>query len=469
MSAVAKILILDANAGAARELAELLASERIESHRVATLAEALAAVDGHACDVVISDLTAAGTTTGPELVRALCQRYPEVPVILVTAEASVEQAIDALRAGALDLLYRPLNRDQIVFVIHKALALIGRQKEYSRPLGGAEQTVFGESPGIREACATMRRAASSTATVLIRGESGTGKELFARAIHESSDRAGKPFVKIDCASLPENLLESELFGYEKGAFTGALARKPGRVELADGGTLFLDEIGELHGSLQAKLLRLLQDRELEHLGGTRVIKVDVRVVTATHRDLEAMAERGQFRQDLFYRLNVIPLWLPPLRARRSDIDPLAKHFCAQFGAANAKPNTRLDDGALRVLREQRWPGNIRQLENFIERLVVLSDDVVLGKEQVRGELSRHARFTTQRIAEAPVNAAVPAPLSEPGPISHVAPLDSELRVAERKALVRALKHADGNRSRAARMLGVSRSTLYVKLQEHDLV
>jgi two-component system response regulator AtoC len=378
------------------------------------------------------------------------------------------------------LLYRPLNREQIIFVIHKALTVAGRQHEHSQPPSDAKQTVFGDSHGIQEACATMRRAAASNATVLIRGESGTGKELFARAIHELSSRTAKPFVKIDCTSLPENLLESELFGYEKGAFTGALTKKPGRVELADGGTLFLDEIGELCASLQAKLLRLLQDREIERLGGTRVVKVDVRVLAATHRDLEAMTERGQFRQDLFYRLNVIPLWLPPLRARRADIEPLAKHFCARFAAANAKPNARLDARALAVLREQRWPGNIRQLHNFIERLGVLSDDVVLGEDQVRAELSRHARFTTQRIAETGANAATTAepaapstptlaPHSEAVPTSHVGPLDSELRVAEKKALVRALKHAEGNRSRAARMLGVSRSTLYVKLQEHDLV
>jgi two-component system response regulator AtoC len=464
-----KVLIVDADAARAEELRALLAAEHIDSHRVSTLAEALDAVDGQACDVVISELALPGAG-GPELVRAVCERYPEIPVVLTTSEGSAEQGLESLRAGALDLVFRPLRREQLIFVLQKAIATADRRTEHSAPSSVREQTVFGESSSIQHACATMQRAAASLATVLVRGESGTGKELFARAIHDLSARSKQPFVKIDCASLPENLLESELFGYERGAFTGAVAKKPGRVELAERGTLFLDEIGELSGSLQGKLLRLLQDREFERLGGTRVVKVDVRVVAATHRDLETMTERGEFRQDLFYRLNVIPLWLPPLRARRSDIDQLALHFCARFAAANRKPGLELDASALAALREQRWPGNIRQLQNFIERLVVLSDGPVLEETHVREELSRHVRFTTQAGTNRGTGAGIaPASIEPETPSSHVAPLESELRAAERRALVKALKHTGGNRTRAARMLGVSRSTLYVKLQEHDLV
>jgi two-component system response regulator AtoC len=324
---------------------------------------------------------------------------------------------------------------------------------------------------MKDAMAVLQRAAPGNATVLIRGESGTGKDLVARALHDLSARASQPFVKIDCASLPEALLESELFGYEKGAFTGAVARKPGRVELAERGTLFLDEIGELTAPLQAKLLRLLQDRELERLGGTKTIKVDVRVVAATHRDLETMVERGQFRQDLFYRLNVVPLWLPPLRARRDDIELLARHFCKVFGAANGKPDIALQPEALRALRGQRWPGNVRQLQNFMERLVVLADGPNLGEDSIRAELSRQVRFVTQpgTSGGARLARSIATQVDVPGAASVVGPLDAELRVAEKKAIERALRHAGGNRSLAARLLGVSRSTLYAKLEEHGLL
>ena len=343
---------------------------------------------------------------------------------------------------------------------------------------------------MRQVYATLERAAQGTATVLVRGESGTGKELAARAIHDASPRCSKPFVKIDCASLPENLLESELFGYEKGAFTGATARKPGRAELADKGTLFLDEIGELTLPLQAKLLRLLQDRIIERLGGTKTIPLDVRVVAATHRDLESMVERQQFRLDLFYRLNVVPLWLPPLRARREDIDVLVEHFCRQLGRANGKPNITVDKDAVRALRGQRWPGNVRQLQNLIERLVVLSPGPVITEADVRGEVSRQVSFATQPgsavglaatalaaapalRAPAPINNEAttvdPAPVFEPTVAQPVLPLDQEVRSAEKRALERALTVAKQNRSLAARLLGVSRSTLYSKLEEHGLL
>src|ERR1700687_1658062 len=223
---------------------------------------------------------------------------------------------------------------------------------------------------MHEVIEPIRRASGGNATVLIRGESGTGKELAARMIHRQSARATGPLIKVQCAALPESLLESELFGYEKGAFTGAACRKPGRVELAQGGTLFLDEIGDLTPMVQVKLLRLLQDREFEPLGGTRSRQADVRFIAATHRDLEAMMAKGEFREDLFYRLNVIPIWLPPLRARPEDAGLLARHFCAVFSAHHQKPETSLDPTALGALRAQKWPGNVRQLQNFIERLVI---------------------------------------------------------------------------------------------------
>jgi two-component system, NtrC family, response regulator AtoC len=299
--------------------------------------------------------------------------------------------------------------------------------------------------------------------VLLRGESGTGKELVARALHAASPRAAGPFVKIHCAALPDSLLESELFGYEKGAFTGATQRKLGRVELARGGTLFLDEIGDVTPATQVKLLRLLQDRCFERLGGGAEIAADVRIVTATHRDLESMIGQGTFREDLFYRFNVITIWLPPLRARRDDVALLARHFVESLARDNAKPELTLESEAVEHLAAQRWPGNVRQLRNLIERLVVLGDGRSITLEQTRRELSQSTQFVTQATGGLIESLTGSRGISEP-----VIPLSEELRAAERRAITRALEHTKGNRTLAARLLGVSRATLYNKLDEHGL-
>jgi two-component system response regulator AtoC len=308
------------------------------------------------------------------------------------------------------------------------------------------------SQAMKSVSTLVERAAKGTATVLLRGESGTGKELVARAIHEASPRHEGPFVKIHCAALPDALLESELFGYEKGAFTGATCRKPGRIELAHGGTLFLDEIGDVSPSTQVKLLRVVQERELERLGGTQTVKVDVRFVAATHRDLEAMIAAGDFREDLFYRLAVIPIRLPPLRERREEIAPLVANFCATLGPANAKPGVRFDREALALLEAAAWPGNVRQLQNFVERLIVLSETDTMTATDVRRELAAGA-------------AAVIAP---PSVAQTHDTLEAGRRAAERDALQRALTNAGGNRQIAARLLGVSRRTLYYKLAQYGL-
>jgi two-component system response regulator AtoC len=291
------------------------------------------------------------------------------------------------------------------------------------------------------------RAAASTATVLLRGESGTGKEVAARALHGLGPRATGPFVRVHCAALPDSLLESELFGYEKGAFTGAVTRKPGRVEIAEGGTLFLDEIGDVTPAIQVKLLRLLQEREYERLGSVSTLRADVRFVAATHRDLEAMIGCGEFREDLYYRLSVLPIWLPPLREREDDVRALAQFFCEEQATACGRPDTRLDPKALDVLQSHSWPGNVRQLQNFIGRLVLLSDGPVLRDSDVLRELSRGAPISATRGA-----GGLPSRLQE------------QRREAERGALKAALHEAGGNRARAARLLGVSRRTLYNKLE-----
>ena len=325
----------------------------------------------------------------------------------------------------------------------------------------------------------VRRAAPGNATVLLRGESGTGKDVVAHAIHEQSSRRDRPFVKVHCAGLPDTLLESELFGYERGAFTGAVSRKPGRVELAENGTLFLDEIGDITLSMQVKLLRLLQDRAYERLGGSETLATDVRFIAATHRDLDRMIGRGEFREDLFYRLNVVTIWLPSLRARREDIEPLAHAFCARFARENHKPSMNLSSDAVEYLRVQRWPGNVRQLQNFIERLVVLCDGPTVGIEDVKREITDHGPFSTQTLGKqsTPAEESAGESIAERSVSQHgvqtgdsgfPSPLADHLRAAERTALLRALEHTGGSRSRAARILGIGRTTLYNKLVEHGL-
>jgi two-component system response regulator AtoC len=301
----------------------------------------------------------------------------------------------------------------------------------------------------------ITRASQGSATVLIQGESGTGKELAARAIHDLGSRRTGPFVAIHCAALPDALLESELFGYERGAFTGAVCRKPGRLELADRGTLFLDEIAEVSPQVQVKLLRVLQERCFERLGGTETVHIDVRVVAATHRDLESMVRAATFREDLYYRLNVIPIWLPPLRQRSEDVEALATLFAQELGPRNQKTGIRIERAAIDLLRAQPWPGNIRELHNFVERLILLSDGPSLTVADVERELARKPLLAQGQ----------PAPLSS-GP--ETGTLDQRVREAEREAVRLALERTAGNRTRAARLLGVSRRTLHTKLVDYDL-
>ena len=463
MEPAAPVLIVGSDPELGSALSDLLAGASIGATLVGTGAEALRALDGRPFNVLITAFELPDMP-GSGLLRAVADRWPGMPVVFA-GNATAAQAVEALRAGATDVLLPPFVSDEVGFVVQKSLTVVARRADASAapgPIGTG--SMLGDSPAMREVYSVLKRAAPLDATVLVRGESGTGKELVARAIHQMSPRSAAPLVKIDCASLPENLLESELFGYEKGAFTGAVGRKPGRVELAEGGTLFLDEIGEVPVSLQAKLLRVLQDREFERLGGTKTLKANVRIVAATHRDLETMITHREFRQDLFYRLHVVPIWLTPLRTRREDIDVLATHFCTSFAAAHGKPGLTLAPDALRALRTQRWPGNVRQLQNFIERLVVLSDAPTLGDAEVRGELGRAVRLSTQ-----PASSGAGTAVGRATGTSTIGPLDVKVREVERRALVRALDRSAGNRALAARLLDVSRSTLYAKLEEYGLL
>jgi two-component system response regulator AtoC len=444
----ATVLLVDDDPAVGKVLAALLTQDGIEARHALSGEEALRLLATLPIDVVVTDLRMPGMD-GMQLLAELGKAYADVPVIMVTAHGNVPLAVEAMKAGAVDFVLKPFQRDEILYAVRKAL--VRAKHEAATPEAPGGSGFVGSSSAMSEAYALIRRAAAGTATVLLRGESGTGKELAARSIHDQSPRKAGPFVKIHCAALPDALLESELFGYEKGAFTGAANRKPGRVELAAGGTLFLDEIGDITPAMQVKLLRLLQDREFERLGSTQTLKVDVRFVTATHQPLEELVKKREFREDLFYRLNVVPIFLPPLRDRQGDLGPLATHFCKTLGAANGKPALTADPEALALLSAQSWPGNVRQLQNFIERLVVLTDGPTLSRADVARELSRTPGAATQSPAAAPEQPA--------------GTLDGKRREVEKEAVKDALARAGNNRTLAARILGVSRRTLYNKLEE----
>jgi DNA-binding NtrC family response regulator len=451
-------LVVDPNATRAATVTQALERAGQTPRRVPDAEAALSLLQSELYDLAIVHPAGGADGTLSSLLGDLAARSSELPVVVLVERDDETTASEALRAGATDVLTLPISAEEIAFVASKALS--GAASGAARPPRGPSHasTLLGESEGMRKLRDLIKRTASGTATTLIRGETGTGKELVARAVHALSPRKDRPFVKIDCASLPDTLLESELFGYERGAFTGAVARKIGRVELAERGTIFLDEIGEISLVLQAKLLRLLQDREFERLGSRTTQRIDVRFVLATHRDLDAMVENGTFRHDLFQRFNVVTLWIPPLRARRDDIEVLAREFTKRFGAENDKKNIELTTEAVRVLRSQRWPGNVRQLENFIERLVVLADGNKITAADVEREFVQKPEFQTQRTDGAFANTTE----QDGGPPQELA---EAVRKAEKAALLAALKRAAGNRSVAARVLGVSRATLYNKLKE----
>ncbi len=445
------LLVVDDDPAVSRILCALLEQEGKEAVHVGSAEAGLAKLESQPVDVVITDLKMPGMD-GMAFLETVRRRWPDIPVLMLTAHGTVPLAVEAMRHGAADFILKPFDRDELLFAVKKALA--ARPKEAPPPrLEPADTEGFvGAGPAMEAVRETLARAARGMATVLIRGETGTGKEVAARALHRASPRRDGPFVKVHCGALPDTLLESELFGYEKGAFTGATHRKPGRVDLAQGGTLFLDEIGDASPVIQLKLLRLLQDREYERLGGTETLKADVRFVAATHRDLESLVASGAFREDLFYRLNVVPIFLPPLRDRPGEVRVLAQHFCGHFAAANERPEMHLSDEALALLEAQPWPGNVRELENFVERLVVLSDGPEIGAADVRRELERRP----------PVSAAV----SEAGAADGT--LEARRKEGEKEAILEALRRAGNNKTLAARILGVSRRTLYNKLAQYGI-
>lgn len=431
-----------------RRLLEISLGE--EGHTVQVVEDAetgLKALRKDTVDLVVTDLKLPGMN-GLDFLQEAKKLNPAVPVVVMTAYGSVETAVEAMKAGASDYVLKPFTMAEMKLVINKELD-VQRVREENRSLREALgkryhfQNIIARSARMQEVLALVERVAPTNSTVLIGGESGVGKDLIARAIHQNSRRASGPFVKVNSTAIPDTLFESELFGFEKGAFTGALASKPGKFELADKGTLFLDEIGDVPAPIQVKLLRVLQEREFERLGGTRTLKVDVRLLAATNRDLRAALEQGTFREDLYYRLNVVPIDIPPLREHKEDIPDLVNHFLVRFARDNAREITGITPAALKSLMDYHWPGNVRQLENTIERAVALSSGPVLDAGDIHLD-TLHARASAS---------------SGPGFL----PEGMTLEQWEDEMIREALRRAGGNKSQAARLLGLSRNALRYRL------
>ncbi|WP_163996782.1 sigma-54-dependent transcriptional regulator [Pyxidicoccus caerfyrddinensis] len=390
---------------------------------------------------------------GQELLRAARAIRPDVEVVLMTAYGTVETAVAAMKDGAYDFITKPLKRHALVKAIQKALekrALVAENQSLKAKLAemnaAGGRSMVGQSPAFRAMLDTIRQAAPSTATVLLLGESGTGKELAARSVHEYSNRAKGPFIAVNCGALPENILEAELFGVERGAFTGAVARREGRFERASGGTLFLDEVGEMPLSAQVKLLRALAEGEIERLGGTQTVKVDVRLVAATNKDLQKEVAEGRFREDLYYRLNVVEIRVPALASRREDIPLLADAFLRRFAAKNGKVLRGFSQDALNVLENYAWPGNVRELEHAVERAVVLARGDVLEASDLPESVRK-------------------GPLGSAGQL--VIPIGTPMEEVERRVIHETLRHTRGDKTLAARLLGIAARTIYRKLEREQ--
>ncbi len=371
---MAHVLIVDDELNIRRVLAAMLKRDGYDVTTAADGEQALAVLQRTPIHVVVTDLVMP-RLGGMELLARVRAEYPDIPVILITAHGTVDSAVAALKAGAFDYVTKPFEQEELRKVIAKAVRAndLERRNLHEGASEGDRPPMVGISPAMRAIYDMVARVADSPSTVLITGESGTGKELIARALQRGSSRRDKPLIKVNCAAIPKDLVESELFGYQKGAFTGAVGDKPGRFELADGGTLFLDEIGEIPVEIQVKLLRALQESEFERVGGIKTLKVDVRLIAATNRDLKALIAEGRFREDLYYRLAVVPIALPPLRERREDIPLLVRHFIEKYDRRLGKKVEGIDDDALQLLVDYAWPGNIRELENLMERSVLFAD------------------------------------------------------------------------------------------------
>ncbi len=451
-----KVLVVDDEANLRKVLAAMLRKSGYDVSVAADGEQGLAEFEKNGADIVVTDLVMP-KVGGMEILRTVNAARPDVPVIIITAHGTVDSAVEAIKLGAFDYITKPFDQAEIQAVIAKAAKTHESAQKWIKPDGGkGRHAIIGASPQMAEIFKIIEKVADTPSTVLITGESGTGKELIATALHEGSSRRDKPLIKINCAAIPKDLMESELFGYERGAFTGAVTSKPGRFELADGGTLFLDEIAEIPVEMQVKLLRALQESEFERVGGIKTVRVDVRLIAATNRDLKAEIEAGRFRKDLYYRLNVVPIVLPPLRERKSDIPMLAQHFIDKYNRKLNKKIEGISDDALALLQAYPWPGNIRELENLMERVLLFADG---------------PQITTRDLPEPVKSGSVPAddkkdvPPAEGSLKDIVRQKSAEL---EKDLIQKALAETGGNVTRAAKLLQISRKSLQTKMKEFGL-
>jgi len=463
---VAHILIVDDENNIRRVLAAMLKREGYEVTTAADGEQALAVLQKASVSVVVTDLVMP-RVGGMDLLKRVVSDWPDVPVILITAHGSVDSAVAALKAGAFDYVTKPFDQEELKKVIEKAARAhdLERQNLHA-PAEATGSPLVGASPAMKAIHEMVARVADSPSTILITGESGTGKGLIAQELHRLSSRREKALIKVNCAAIPKDLVESELFGYEKGAFTGAVGSKPGRFELADGGTLFLDEIGEIPGEIQVKLLRALQESEFERVGGIRTLRVDVRLIAATNRDLKALIAEGRFREDLFYRLAVVPMELPPLRDRREDIPVLVAHFIEKFNRRLGKKVDGVDPEAMQLLQSYGWPGNIRELENLMERSVLFADGPIVEASQLPDGLREKAPGAPVQVAS--VGPLAAAAVTSPAGASMKEIVRQAQAELERELIARALEETGGNVTRAAKRLQISRKSLQVKMKDLGL-
>jgi DNA-binding NtrC family response regulator len=456
----AQILIADDDEVSCQLFAETLEDDGYRVKKVGSGDQALTSLAEDHFDLLITDVRMPGSS-GLEVTRRAHAEYPSLPVIVMTAFGSIETAVEAIHEGAFDFISKPMNLAELRNAVSKALAQRVLQRRPGKAEGEGEESshqqpskIIGKTPAMLEVYKIVARVAPTKSTVLILGESGTGKEIIARAIHEHSPRATRPFIAVDCGALTESLLESELFGHIRGSFTGAIADKKGVFEEAEGGTCFLDEIGGISANLQARLLRVLQEHEIRRVGGKDWVPVDVRVVAATNYNLAEAVKHGQFRQDLYYRLNVVAIHLPPLRERCDDIPLLAQHFLRHYCRENNKTIATISEPAMELLRAYSWPGNIRELENAIEQAVALSNQSILTTEDLPRDMRDHhaSRFPPEGIEE--------------GQFSY--PDVPSLEEVKRRYVLHALKQTQGNVSAAARLLHVDRRSLYRMLARYKI-
>ncbi len=441
-----------------RELfARLIKLKGFDTYTAANGEEAIEKSNDHFFDVVLTDLSMP-KMDGMEVLKFFKRTSPETIVIILTGKGSISTAVEAMKSGAYDYITKPFKLDEIVFTLNRALEYRDLKREVvvlKRQLRKKYkfENIVGDSPQIQQVYRLIEKVADTDSTVLILGESGTGKELVARAIHYNSNRKHKPLIPVNCGAIPEELLESELFGHERGAFTHAIKTRIGRFELADGGTIFLDEIGEMSPKLQVKLLRVLQEQRFERIGGMKTIQVDVRIIAATNKDLMGLVKSGKFREDLYYRLNVIPIQLPPLRHRKSDIPLLVDHFLKKICSQKNVPLKRFSEEALKKLVQYDWPGNVRELENLVERMVILTDSNEIRVEDLP------ERFLDQKMDISFLNLEIP---------DEGISFNSAVNEFEKQLILQALKKSGGVKNKAAKLLQLNRTTLVEKIKKKKL-